>query len=72
MALKKEAVENFFKISQQHANSQKKSPVADTTIDKIENQYSEKTQHKPNTNPTYIWHKFYTYTEHTFCTSRKT
>ena len=56
MALKKEAVENFFKISQQHANSQKKSPVADTTIDKIENQYSEKTQHKPNTNPTQTQH----------------
>jgi hypothetical protein len=56
MALKREAVENFFKISQQHANAQKNSPILDITVSKIENLGAKKTQHKPNTNITQIKH----------------
>ena len=60
MALKKEAVEKFFKISQQHANAQKNAPTVDTIANKIGNLDFEKTQHKYNTNITRIKHTYNT------------
>ncbi|MCX6790782.1 MAG: hypothetical protein NTV62_01135, partial [Candidatus Gribaldobacteria bacterium] len=57
MALKKEAVEKFFKISQQHANAQKNSQAI---VEKMDNYSLEKTPHKPNTNSTQILHKLNT------------
>ena len=61
MALKKEAVEKFFKISQQHANAQKNSqPI----VEKIDGYSLEKTLYKPHTNLTQIKHKLNTNPTH--------
>ena len=61
MALKREDVEKFFIISQQHAAAQKKSLAMDVDSGvKAQIDQSIKTSHKPNTNITQTQHKHHT------------
>lgn len=52
MALKKEAVENFFKVSQQHATAQKMASALFIANEEDDDSGSGQTRHKPDTKST--------------------